>query len=75
MYSLGLNIGHNATAALAKDGEIIGCVSEERFTKIKNHWGIPKKAVFWLLNSNNLTMQRIDKFVALLLFCAFCTLQ
>lgn len=63
MYSLGLNIGHNATAALAKDGEILGCVSEERFTKIKNHWGIPKKAVFWLLKSNALTMQRIDKVV------------
>lgn len=49
-YILGLHTGHNATAALLKDGEIIACVSEERFSGIKNHIGFPKKSMEYCLN-------------------------
>ena len=63
MYSLGLNIGHVATAALAKDGKVLACVSEERFTKIKNHWGMPDNAINWLLHEYNIGINRIDKVV------------
>jgi len=50
MKILGLNLGHNATACLVEDGKVTGCVSEERFSRIKNHYGYPTKAVEHLLN-------------------------
>lgn len=49
IYVLGINDSHCATAALLKDGEIIACVSEERFTQIKNHPGIPAKSIKYCL--------------------------
>src|SRR3989344_8500593 len=60
MYILGLNIGHNATACLLKDGKIIGCVSEERFSRIKNHCGIPFKSIGYLLKRNNISFNEIE---------------
>ena len=60
MYVLGLNIGHNATACLLKDGEIIGCVSEERFSRIKNYCGIPFKSIDYLLKRNNISFNEIE---------------
>ncbi len=60
MYILGLNIGHNATAALLKDGTIIRCVSEERFSRIKNHHGVPFESIRWILQDAGITIQNID---------------
>lgn len=60
MYVLGLNIGHNSTACLLKDGKIIGCVSEERFSRIKNHCGIPFRSIDYLLKQENLEIEKID---------------
>ena len=34
MKILGLNIGHNATAALLDDGQIVAAVQEERLNRI-----------------------------------------
>jgi len=59
MYILGLNIGHNATACLLKDGKIVGCVSEERFSRIKNHSGVPFNSISYLLNENKIFMEEI----------------
>ncbi len=60
MYILGLNIGHNSTAGLLKDGKIIKCVSEERFSRIKNHHGVPLKSIKWLLEETKINMEDID---------------
>src|SRR3989344_6080760 len=60
MYVLGLNIGHNATACLLKDGKITSCVSEERFSRIKNHSGIPFESIKFLLKEQNISMQNLD---------------
>lgn len=60
MYVLGMNIDHNSTACLLKDGQIVGCVSEERFSRVKNHWGVPFKAITYLLKSNNITLKEVD---------------
>lgn len=49
VYILGINENHTATAALTKDGIIIACASEERFTRIKLQAGIPKKAIKYCL--------------------------
>lgn len=59
-YILGLHTGHNATAALLKDGEIIACVSEERFSGIKNHIGFPKKSMEYCLNFVGIPPQELE---------------
>ncbi len=61
IYILGISESHNATAALLKDGEIVACASEERFTRVKNQPGIPAKAIEFCLkkaglNANDLAM-------------------
>lgn len=60
MYVLGLNIGHNATACLIKDGKIISCVSEERFTRIKNYCGVPKNSIKYVLDSGGITIENVE---------------
>ena len=42
---LGINVSHGASAALMIDGEIILTYQEERFNKIKNFVGYPKKSI------------------------------
>jgi len=36
MIVLGISETHCATAAVLHDGRIVGCASEERFTRLKN---------------------------------------
>ena len=60
MYILGLNIGHNATACLLKDGTIVGCVSEERFSRIKNECGVPLKSIAYLLKDAQIASEQLD---------------
>lgn len=60
MYILGIHDGHLATAALAKDGEIIACVSEERFTGVKNQAGIPAQSIKYCLDFANLKPDKVD---------------
>ncbi len=60
MHILGIFDGHNATAALLKDGKIITCISEERFTRVKNQAGFPKKSAEFVLKQNKLSPQGID---------------
>ena len=40
------HIGHNASAVLVRDGEIVAATEEERFTRIKNHNVFPSSP--WL---------------------------
>lgn len=54
-YILGIYDGHLATATLLKDGQIVGSVSEERFTGIKNYSGFPYKSIDYLLKSEGIT--------------------
>jgi len=63
MNILGLNIGHNSTACLLNNGKIVGCISEERFSRIKNHYGVPYKSIEYLLKTNKLSIQDIDNVV------------
>lgn len=57
---LAIHSGHNATAALFKDGQIVGCVSEERFSRVKNQGGFPTQAVGWLLDEFRTTPEKLD---------------
>ena len=62
MYILGLHNSYLSGAALFKDDELIGAVSEERFTRVKNFRGIPKNAINYLLEQANVTLKNIDVF-------------
>lgn len=42
---LGIHDGHNAGAALIKDGNVVAAISEERLTNIKNYSGPPILAI------------------------------
>src|ERR1700693_5858354 len=44
-YILGIHDGHNATAALIADGEIVAAVQEERLARRKNEVGYPRRAI------------------------------
>ncbi len=49
MIYLGINVSHNASAALMINGKIEVAVQEERFTSIKNFTGYPKKSIDFCL--------------------------
>lgn len=59
-YVLGIHDGHNASACLIRDGEILSCVSEERFTRVKNHIGWPVRSIQYVLEHAKITAQDLD---------------
>ena len=63
MIVLGINETHCATAAVLRDGEIVGCASEERFSRRKNEAGYPRLAVEALLRDLRLRPADIDRVV------------
>src|SRR5436190_13291294 len=60
---LGISETHCATAAVLRDGEIVGCASEERFSRLKNDAGYPGLAVDALLKELALTPADVDRVV------------
>src|SRR5689334_7650139 len=60
MIVLGISETHCATAALLRDGRVIGCASEERFTRLKNDAGYPRLAIDALLRELAITPAQID---------------
>src|ERR1700752_3426493 len=60
MIVLGISETHCATAAILRDGAIVGCASEERFTRLKNDAGYPRLAVDALLRECGLRAEQID---------------
>jgi carbamoyltransferase len=60
MIVLGISETHCATAAILRDGAIVGCASEERFTRLKNDAGYPRRSVDALLRETGLTAGQID---------------
>src|SRR5262245_66231619 len=63
MIVLGISETHCATAAVLRDGEIIGCASEERFSRLKNDAGYPRRAVDALLRELALKPADVDRVV------------
>lgn len=60
MNILGLHKGHDSSAALIVNGEIVADVAEERFSRIKHHAGLPFRSVGYCLQAGGLTMDDID---------------
>src|SRR5215831_5417208 len=51
---------HDSAAALVHDGQIIAAAQEERFSRIKNDAGFPKRAVRWCLSNSGIKARDID---------------
>ena len=56
---LGINWEQNSTASLMIDGKIVGCSSEERFSKIKNDERYPLNSINWLIKEFKISPKEI----------------
>ena len=54
---------HDAAACLLIDGKIVSAAQEERFTRIKHDKAFPKNAVNFCLESNQLSIDKVDLIV------------
>jgi carbamoyltransferase len=60
MIVLGVTETHCATAAVLKDGRVVGCASEERWSRLKNDAGYPRHAIDGLLQELGIAPGQID---------------
>lgn len=60
MKVLGIHIGHDSSAALVEDGQVVADVAEERFTRVKHYAGLPIQALGYCLKSKGLSIKDID---------------
>ena len=61
MKILGIHDGHNASAALIINGNLKYAAAEERYSRLKHHYGFPSKSIDMVLEASNLTYLDIDK--------------
>ena len=61
MNVVGIHDGHNASAAVLVDGQVIAAVQEERLTGVKNFHGCPTLAIAEVLRLSGLTWSAIDE--------------
>lgn len=59
-YVIGVHSGHDASACLFKDNNLICAIQKERLTRIKHDNGDPVEAIEYLLDSANLCPEDID---------------
>ncbi len=62
MHILGIHPGHDASVALLKDGKLIFASEEERYSKIKHHFGFPYLSIRSSLDFTGLSLDDIDYF-------------
>ena len=60
MFILGLTTMGESSAALLRDGEIVACAEEERFSRKKHHIGFPYHAVSYCLAEAGIGIGDID---------------
>ncbi|HXU73736.1 MAG TPA: carbamoyltransferase [Polyangia bacterium] len=60
MYLLGLTTMGESSAALVKDGEIVACAEEERFSRQKHHIGFPYRSVEYCLSEAGIGIGDVD---------------
>lgn len=61
MYILGINAYHpDSSACIIRDGQLIACAEEERFTRIKHWSGLPVEAVRFCLKEAGVSLKEID---------------
>ncbi len=63
-YILGISsFYHDSSACLLQNGNILGAVQEERFSRIKHDSSFPAKSISWLLKDNNIKLTEINHIV------------
>lgn len=60
MKILGIMWEENSTAALMVNGETVACVSQERFSRIKNDERYPKDAIDYVLKAGGIKAKDLD---------------
>ncbi len=60
MIILGINDGHQSSAALIINGKLVAAVAEERFTRRKNEHGYPEKAIEACLSISGIKEKDIE---------------
>ena len=60
MITLGIHDGHNASACLLRNGEIVACIPEERLKREKNWSGFPQQAIEHCLKIGNIKPEEIE---------------
>lgn len=60
VYILGLTTMGESAAALLRDGAIVACAEEERFSRQKHHIGFPRDAVRYCLREAGIAMADVD---------------
>ena len=60
MRVLGVQVGHDSSAALVVDGRIVADVAEERFTRIKHYCGLPLSSIEYCLRAGGVSIRDID---------------
>lgn len=64
MLILGISeLDNDAGAVLVRDGALIGAANEERFTRVKQQDGVPRRAIDWLLEQAGAALRDVDKIV------------
>jgi len=58
---LGIHFGHDAGAAIIKDGRILADVSEERFNRVKHSADYPLKSIEYCLKIAGLAIEQVDE--------------
>ncbi len=61
MAILGIHDAHDAGAAIASNGKVLGAINEERFTKKKNDVGFPKNSVDYLLKELSASGEEVER--------------
>ena len=63
-YILGISaFYHDSSAVLLNNGEIVGAVQEERFTRKKHDSSFPTNCIKYLLQEANISLNEVDAFV------------
>ncbi len=60
VITLGINDGHNAGAALVRNGEVAAAIQEERLVNVKNYSGVPGKAIHEVFRISKIHPQDVD---------------
>jgi carbamoyltransferase len=60
MYILGLTTMGESSAALLRDGEVVACAEEERFSRQKHHIGFPHAAAQYCLDEAGISIDDVD---------------
>ena len=58
---LGVHTGHDAGAAVVRDGHLVACVNEERLNRKKLFWGWPERAVAEALRLAGVEPAAVDR--------------